>query len=232
MKIIAVIPCLDEENFIADIVSRAMVYVDRVLVIDDGSTDATATVAQKAGAEVIRHATRKGAGAATRSGFEAALKLGADIVVTLDGDGQHNPDEIPLVVRPVQEGKADVAIGSRFLRESKVSRYRKFGIDLITWLYNFGHKVKISDAQSCFRAHSRKALDHITITYPGFGFSIETLVQARKHGLIIMEVPVSCIYHDSGSTEHPIIHGLSVASSVLEIRVKEEIFNRVDKQIK
>lgn len=230
MKIIAVIPCLDEENFIEDIVSRALVHVDRVLVIDDGSSDATAAVAQKAGAEVISHTTRRGAGAATRTGFEAALKLGADIVVTLDGDGQHDPDETPAVVRPVQEGKANVTIGSRFLREAKVNRYRKFGIDLITWLYNFGHKVKISDAQSCFRAYSRKALDHITITYPGFGFSVETLVQARKHGLIMIEVPVSCIYHDSGSTEHPVAHGWSVAVSVLEIRVKEEIFNRVNER--
>jgi len=224
MKIIAVIPCLNEENFIADVVVKALKHVDRVFVIDDGSTDHTAAIARQAGADVISHEKRRGAGAATRTGFEAALKLGADVVVTLDGDGQHNPDEIPAVIRPVIAGKADVTIGSRFMREANVSRYRKFGIDLITWLYNIGYKNKISDAQSGFRAFNRKALAHIAITYPGFGFSIETLVQARKHGLIMIEVPVSCIYHDSSSTEHPVAHGWSVALAIVKIRVVEEIF--------
>jgi len=219
MKIIAVIPCLDEENFIEDIVSRALVHVDRVLVIDDGATDATAAVAQKAGAEVISHAIRKGAGAATRTGFEAALKLGADIVVTLDGDGQHNPDEIPLLVQPVREGKADLVIGSRFLRAAEVPRYRKFGIDMITWMYNFGSNVKITDAQSGFRAHSRRLLESVSITHDDFGFSVDVLVQARKKGLLIKEVPISCIYHDQGSTENPVIHGLSVAAAVAWIRI-------------
>lgn len=230
MKVVAVIPCLNEEQFIGDVVAKALKHVDKVFVIDDGSTDRTADVARHAGAEVISHTRSLGAGAATRTGFEAAVKYGADIVVTLDGDGQHDPCEIPTVIRPVLEGKADVTIGSRFLREAKVSRYRKFGVDVITWLYNIGHKIKISDAQSGFRAYNRKTLGHIAITYPGFGFSIETLVQARKHGLIIIEVPITCIYHDSGSTEHPVTHGLSVAFSVLKIRVKEELFNMADKQ--
>jgi len=230
MKIIAIIPCLDEASFIGDVVSSAAKFVDGVIVIDDGSKDNTAGVARNAGAEVIIHPSRQGAGAATRTGFETALKYGADIVVTLDGDGQHDPNEIPVLVKPLLEGKADVTIGSRFLREAKVSRYRKFGIDVITWLYNVGHKVKINDAQSGFRAYNKKALSHINITYAGFGFSIETLVQARKHGLIISEVPVSCIYHSAGSTQHPIPHGLNVAFSVLTIRIREEIFNLGDKR--
>ncbi len=230
MKIIAIIPCLDEANFIGDVVSSAAKFVDTVIVIDDGSKDDTARVARNAGAEVISHPGRRGAGAATRTGFETALRYGADIVVTLDGDGQHDPSEIPVLVQPLMEGKADITIGSRFLREATVSRYRKFGIDVITWLYNVGHKSKIDDAQSGFRAYNKKALSRINITYAGFGFSIETLVQARKHGLIISEAPVSCIYHGSGSTEHPIKHGLNVAFSVLKIRAEEELLNRGDKR--
>jgi len=230
MKIIAVIPCLDEAQFIGNVVSSTVKFVDKVIVINDGSKDNTAEVAQSAGAEVISHTRRRGAGAATRAGFEAAVKYGADIVVTLDGDGQHDPCEIPILIKPVLEGKADVTIGSRFLREAKVNRYRKFGIDVITWLYNIGHNAKIHDAQSGFRAYNRKALDIIAITYPGFGFSIETLVQVRKHGLKISEVAVSCIYHESGSTEHPVTHGLNVALSVLKIRLKEEFFNMDVKQ--
>ncbi|MBM4453829.1 MAG: glycosyltransferase family 2 protein, partial [Chloroflexi bacterium] len=113
-KIIAAIPCLNEAQFIADIVTKAKKYVDRVIVIDDGSTDRTSEIARDAGADVIRHEKRKGAGAATQSGFQAARTNGADILVTLDGDGQHNPDEIPALISPITEGKADLVIGSRF----------------------------------------------------------------------------------------------------------------------
>jgi glycosyltransferase involved in cell wall biosynthesis len=226
MKIIAIIPCLNEEHFISDVVFQTIKHVDKVIVIDDGSKDATARIAREAGAEVISHPGSQGAGAATRTGFEAALKSGADIVVTLDGDGQHDPSEIPQVIQPVFDGKADLVIGSRFLAEAKVSLYRKLGIDVITWLYNAGHRDKIVDAQSGFRAYSRRALECINITSPGFGFSIETLVQARKHGLTICEVPATCIYHSSGSTEHPVTHGLSVAWSVVWLRLVYELFPR------
>jgi glycosyltransferase involved in cell wall biosynthesis len=218
--IIAVIPCLNEELFIAGIVSGALPHVDRVLVIDDGSTDATSSVAQKAGAEVIRHVERRGAGAATRSGFEEAIKFGADIVVTLDGDGQHNPAEIPLLLRPILDGEADLVIGSRFIEhETNVPFYRKFGIDIITWMYNLGSKVKVTDAQSGFRAHSRKLLESVAVTHDDFSFSVEVLVKARNKGFHIQEVPVSCLYHDQGSTSNPILHGLGVAFAVASIRI-------------
>ena len=143
----------------------------------------------------------------------------------MDGDGQHNPDEIPALLAPVLEGKADLVIGSRFLSATKVPRHRKLGIDIITWLYNVGHKDKIADGQSGFRAYSRKTIETIKITYPGFGFSIQSLVQPRKNKLKITEVPISCIYHYSGSTLDPLTHGLSVAWAVVQIRIEEELLN-------
>ncbi|MGA2368382.1 MAG: glycosyltransferase family 2 protein [Dehalococcoidia bacterium] len=221
-KVVAVIPCLNEERFIGGVVTRAAGYVNKVIVVDDGSADHTAQAAIQAGAEVIRHPASRGAGAATKTGLEAALKAGADIIVTLDGDNQHDPDEIPILLKPFTTGEADIVIGSRFLREACVPAYRKLGIDIITWLYNAGHKERIVDAQSGFRAYSRKAAEAVNITYPGFGFSIQTLVQARKKGLKIVEAPISCIYHDAGSTVNPFIHGLSVALAVFKIRMKEE----------
>ena len=115
-KLIAAIPCLNEEQFIGDVVTRARKYVDKVIVIDDGSTDNTSEVAKAAGAHVIRHKARQGAGAATRAAFEAAKKCDADVLITLDGDGQHNPDEIPRVLAPILHNKADLVIGSRFLQ--------------------------------------------------------------------------------------------------------------------
>ena len=215
MKIIAVIPCLNEEHFIKDVVVKTINYVDKVIVIDDGSKDATARVAQEAGAEVVSHPRSQGAGAATRTGFETALKHGADIVVTIDGDGQHNPEEIPRLLAPILKGQADLVIGSRFLDpDTNMPHYRKLGIDAITWLYNWGSPVRVSDSQSGFRAHSRKLLEAVRITRKDFSFSIEVLVKSRRLGLVIAEVPVSCLYHASGSTMDPLSHGLRVAWSV------------------
>lgn len=225
-KVIAVIPCFNEERFISGVVSRAKKYVDEVLVVDDGSIDNTSAVAEKAGAIVFKHPQKLGAGAGTRTGINEALVHGADIIVTLDGDGQHDPDEIPVIIQPIIDGQCDVVIGSRFLRTAAIARYRKFGIAVITWAYNFGCAKKIVDAQSGFRAYSRKAAEALHITYPGFGFSIQTLVQIRKQGLKIAEQPISCIYHDAGSTLNPIAHGLNVLWSVIKIRLREELFDR------
>lgn len=224
-KVVAAIPCLNEEPFIGDIVSRARGFVDEVIVIDDGSTDRTADVARSAGAYVVKHDVRQGAGAATRSAFEAAKKRGVDVLVTLDGDGQHNPDEIPQVMAPILRGEADLVIGSRFLKTDlkQAPKYRKFGIDVITWLYNFGSKVKVSDSQSCFRAHSRRLIQAVKITEEGFGFSIQVLIQARRKGFIIREIPISCIYHDQGSSLNPIVHGLGVAWKVIKLRFRDKL---------
>ncbi|MDD5648181.1 MAG: glycosyltransferase family 2 protein [Dehalococcoidia bacterium] len=224
MKIIAVIPCLNEAAFISDVVSKAIKHVDRVFVIDDGSGDRTAEVARQAGAEVIRHGKRRGAGAATRTGFLAALKEGADIVVTLDGDGQHDAAEIPKVTGPLMQGEADLVIGSRFVKPStNMPPYRNLGIDIITWLYNLGSKDKITDSQSCFRSYSRKLLETVDITRDDFGFSVEVLIKARKKGLKIVEVPASCYYHADSSTMDPITHGLGVAWSVIQLRAAIEL---------
>jgi glycosyltransferase involved in cell wall biosynthesis len=217
---IAVIPCLNEAQFIRNIVTRARRYVDEVIVVDDGSTDNTALAASGAGATVIAHKSRQGAGAATRTAFEAAKTFEADVLVTLDGDGQHNPDEIPQILDPIIRGEADLVIGSRFLNPhlEDVPRYRKFGIDVITWLYNIGSQTKVTDSQSGFRAYSRRLVEGINITEDGFGFSVQVLIQARKKGFVITEVPVSCIYHADGSTINPISHGLGVAFSVIKLR--------------
>ena len=230
MKTIAVIPCLDEEQFIGDVVAKALKHVDKVIVIDDGSTDGTADVARHAGAQVISHPHSMGAGAATRSGFLAALKEGYEVVVTLDGDGQHDADEIPNVIKPILDGKADLVIGSRFVNPStNMPPYRNLGIDIITWLYNTGSKVKITDSQSCFRAHSLKLLESINITRADFGFSVEVLIRARNKRLKIVEVPASCLYHARGSSMNPIAHGLSVAWSVIQLRFMTELLNRDNK---
>ncbi len=223
-KVIAAIPCYRTELYVGDVVSRAKKYVDQVIVVDDGSDDGTGEVAREAGALVIRHEKNRGYGEAIKSCFEAARSNGADILVTLDGDGQHNPDEIPRVISPILKGEANLVIGSRFLaNEHSVPRYRKFGIGVITFLWNFGSKVKVSDTQSGFRAYSKKVFESFPLREQGMAVSIEILEKARKRGAVIKEVPISCVYVSSTINFKAIKHGLSVALSVIKIRLKNSL---------
>ena len=118
VMIVACIPAYNEEKTIAKIVIGARKYVHQVIVGDDGSDDMTAEIAESLGAIVVRHGDNLGKGAILRSLFEASLKAGATVVVTLDADGQHDPRDIPIVVRPVLDGKADLSIGARFSAET------------------------------------------------------------------------------------------------------------------
>lgn len=222
--ITVVIPCYNEVDTIGDIVARAGRHADEVIVADDGSTDGTAFVAREAGAKVVRSNKRQGFGRNVMTGISCALSNGkADIVVTLDGDGQHDPDEIPCVVEYVRQDEADMVIGARFLEKHKIPVYRKCGIKVITWLYNVGHKRKINDAQSCFRAYRRELLEALTFEDGTFGFSTEILVKARKAGFRIREVPIRCIYHRDirmNSTMNPVAQGVSVAVSTVWWRLR------------
>ncbi|MBS7281182.1 MAG: glycosyltransferase family 2 protein [Candidatus Freyarchaeota archaeon] len=220
------IPAFNEERSIARVVLKAQRYADVVIVCDDGSSDLTAEIAERLGAEVVRHKERLGYGAAVRSLFRRAKELGADVFVTLDGDGQHEPSEIPGVVGAVVEGGADVAIGSRFVDERLVRGmpwYRRFGVRFITRLANNSAKSRVRDAQSGFRAYSRRALEVLGLTEDGMGVSVEILLEAQKHGLRVREVAASCSYDEElePSELNPVRHGVSVVMAVVR-RVVEE----------
>lgn len=228
MKTIAVIPTYNEENTIAQVVKDTQNHCDDIIVVDNNSTDKTAVKAYESvvGGIFVFEEYTQGAGAATRKGIGKALELGADIVITLDGDGQHNPAHIPWLLSPFSaEHSPDIVIGSRFWgKGNKIPLYRSFGIKIITWLFNVGAKHKITDSQCGFRAFSRKTLESIGIEENGFGFSIEMLVKARKKGLWIVEVPITCVYHGNlkqNSTLNPIRHGLGVALKTIKWRIWE-----------
>lgn len=221
LNVIAAIPCFNTKRFIEDVVSRTKKYVGQVIAIDDGSSDGTAEAARAAGALVINHSVNRGYGEAIKSCFGAAKVNTADILITIDGDGQHNPDEIPRLLAPILQGEADLVIGSRFLGDQgNMPRYRRFGIRVITFLFNVGSKTKVSDAQSGFRAYSKRALITVSSTEAGMSVSVETLIKARAAGLRIKEVATSCQYHPYSSSLNPISHGLGVAFSVVKLRLK------------
>src|SRR4030042_4859375 len=180
-RTLAVIPCFNEEATIGSVVLKAKKYVDEVVVIDDGSSDKTAKIAEYAGAIVLRHNGNKGYGAALKSGFEYARENNFDIMTVLDGDGQHDADQIQTVMWPVTEGKADICVGSRFLDSTgnMVPMYRHFGIAVLTKFTNAGSdkENKVTDGQSGFRAYSRKAIEHIALKEAQMGASVEIVMQ-------------------------------------------------------
>jgi len=220
VSLLAAIPAFNEQKTIGSVVLTAQRYATRVIVIDDGSEDETAWVAEQAGATVIRHPTNRGYGAALRSCFEYARESEFEVLVILDGDGQHRPEMIPQVVAPVDEGRADVSIGSRFMDGTKaegVPGYRKFGIRVITKLTNLGtrHSGKITDAQSGFRAYSRAALPAIDPVEADTGASAERVWAADRRGLRIVEGPIEVDYYGKKSVRGPIKHGVSVIGSMV-----------------
>lgn len=221
--IVAGIPAYNEEKTIAKVILLAQKYADMVVVCDDGSQDMTTDIAQKLGAVVIRHSKNMGYGYALQSLFKKANALNADILLTLDADGQHDAREIPVLTQPILEDKADVVIGSRFLSGSKgIPSYRRLGIKLLTKFTNSGKKNHISDAQCGFRAYNRRALESITMYEEGMGASAEILMKAGDEGLRVVEVPVQVHYKDlETSTHNPLGHGLSVLSTIIKLVVEE-----------
>jgi glycosyltransferase involved in cell wall biosynthesis len=222
------IPAFNEATMIAQVILEAQKYADAVVVCDDGSNDMTGAIAKRLGAYVVRHKRNLGYGASIKSLFKHARELNADVLVTLDADGQHNPEEIPKVVKPIIQGVADLVIGSRFI-ETKGTKemplYRRLGAQLITKLVNGSSKNGISDAQSGFRAYNRQALERLSPFEDGMGASVEILLKASKQDLKICEVPSSCKYHNgdvANSTEHPLTHGIGVIMSIVRFIVEEK----------
>ncbi len=213
---LACIPAYNEEKYIQDVIKKSLPHVDSVIVCDDGSTDNTAKIAKDAGAIVISQ-KNQGYGAAISTLFEYARNQNAQIMITLDGDGQHNPDQIPLLVDAITDHNVDVAIGSRFLDDTtKASGYRKTGIKIITSASNYGTDFKVSDSQSGFRAYSKNAIDAIHPTEQGMSVSTEILLKISNKGLSLAEVPITVSYNGDTSEQHSVPHGLSVLANTLK----------------
>jgi len=223
LKTIAAIPCFNTERSIAEVIKKTREYVDEVIVINDGSWDKTAEIASAAGAKVINHNNNLGYGAAIKSCLAAFQNSNADVLVTIDGDGQHNPAEIPSLIELVLDKQADLVIGSRFINNQlKMPHYRKFGIGVITFLWNSGSKIKITDSQSGFRVYSKKVVTDLRLKENGMSISIEILEKIRKKHSKICEVPITCSYglDNSRLNINAIKHGMRVSLSVIRIRME------------
>jgi len=228
---IVVVPAYNEAISIANVIKESLKHSSKVIVVDNNSSDNTFQVAESNGAEVIE-CDIQGVGAATRFGIMEALKYNPDVIITLDSDGQHDPSEIDKVCEPIEKDLADVVIGSRFLSDGDMPRYRKLGNDIISIAYNYYSETRIRDTQSCFRAFTRDIANRIVLTEDGFGFSTEFLIKARKLGARIVEVPIKCIYFDDfaqNSTLNPVKHGVNVLMKTEKWRMKEDFWSMLKK---
>jgi len=214
IRVLAGIAAYNEARYVGSVVLQARQYVDEVIVIDDGSTDKTAKVAELAGATVIRHTENRGKGAAIQSILAEAKKRNLDVLVLLDADSQHNPNEIPALVKPISEG-FDLVIGSREAQKDKTPRYRRIGQKVIFRSSRLASKANVADSESGFRALSPKAINELDLKAHGFAIESEMITCAADKNLKITEVPISNIYTKDGSTLHPIRHGIDVLSQII-----------------
>ena len=217
MKITVGIPAYNEEKNIAKIIVELKKVADQIIVCNDGSTDSTSIIAESLGATVIKHPKNLGYGSAIPSIFLKAREINAEILVTIDADGQHKIEDIKKVIKPVVHGQADISIGSRFLEEGdNTPKDRKLGIKIITKVTNSSLSEKITDAQSGFRAYNNKVLQSLTPSDSGMGISTEILIKSSSLGLKIAEVPTEIQYEGETSSQNPVSHGTEVLMSTLK----------------
>ena len=219
--ITAIIPCHNEEKFIGSIVRKTLNYVDSIVVIDNVSTDNTGRIALDNGATVV-NCSIKGCGLAIRTGIDFALRNNeSEIFVILDGDGQHDPEDIPCLVDPLQSGIADFVIGNRFLNHYTGPFYRSAGIRFINALYNIGLETKIKDTQCGFRAFTRDVASSINLTENGFALSIEQLIKINRNGYRVSQIPIKCIYNNGHvHSTNPLLHGLQISKAIIKWRIR------------
>jgi len=216
-QVVVVIPAYNEERFIGSVILRVQKLVDKIIVVDDGSVDATGEIARAAGAIVMRHEKNQGKGVALNTGFCFARTLEPEVVITLDADGQHVPEEIVKLSAPILDGKADIVVGSRYLENtSKVPRHRIWGHRFFNMMTGQASGISLSDSQSGFRAFSKRALE--TITFKSSSFSVESEMQflASEQNLNIVEVPIT-IHYDEKPKRSVMVHGLIVLNGLLRL---------------
>jgi len=217
MNITIGIPAFNEEKNIGKIIITLKKITNHIIVCDDGSSDLTREIAEGLGAKVISHTKNMGYGEAIKSIFNEAKKNETDILVTFDADGQHRPEDIMSLTKPIIDQHAEVVIGSRFLKnETDMPKYREIGVKVLTKVTNMSIKENLTDSQSGLRAYQKKVLQNITLTDSGMGISTEILIKSHQKEFKIVEVPIQILYGKDTSTHNPVSHGTSVLLSTIK----------------
>jgi hypothetical protein len=219
-RVAVVIPAYNEESSIGQVLTRIPERVcsveTAVLVVDDGSRDGTGDVARAHGAAVARHVINRGGGAALRTGYRLMADSGAAVVVTLDADGQHLPEEMSRLVRPVLDGEVDVAHGSRVLGHAEPNHYaRELGVVFFNRLVSLITRTKVSDCSNGYRAVRASVLPQLVLRQDQFHTS-EFMIEAIKRGVPAREVPVTVAKRLHGHSKKPAVvrYGLGFANAI------------------
>ena len=226
-NITVILPAYNEEVSIGSITLLTKLYADNVVVIDDGSTDRTAEVAKKAGAQVIVHEVSKGKAESLKTGFKAAADMGADIIVTMDSDGQYNPADIPNLVAPIIKGDAEMVNGSRYLnypgKNSPI--YRRVGQTLQDTTAKMNFNLKITDTQSGFRAYAASTKSIFRFSGKKTSIENEMLVDAGRSGIRITEVEIGAYNNLRTSIRNPAKYIIGALKTVVEdIEVNKPLY--------
>ena len=204
LRSIAIVPAYNEEGSLSTVIEELHAAEPdlEIVVVNDGSTDATGRVAAAAGVAVVNLPFNVGIGGAVQTGYQYALEHGFELAIQVDGDGQHDPREIGQVVEPILDGRADLVVGTRFVRGGgyRGTRLRRVGIRLFAAVVSLLVRQRVSDTTSGFRAVNRKALRLFAAEYPHDYPEVESIVLLSRHGLRMLEVPVQMRVRETGNS--------------------------------
>jgi glycosyltransferase involved in cell wall biosynthesis len=203
-SVLAIIPAYGEERFIGQVVRQVLQHVQAVLVVDDGSPDGTAGAAEAAGAKVIRHATNLGKGAALKTGLEYAVSTEAAFFLFLDGDGQHDPSEIPAFIDAINRSNADLVVGNRMRNLESMPLIRRWTNKFMSWQIGRICKISIPDSQCGFRLARKELLPVLMAPSNRFEFESESIILATRQGFRLDFVPIRTIYTNQHSKIRPL----------------------------
>jgi glycosyltransferase involved in cell wall biosynthesis len=223
MRHVIILPAFNEAPAIGEVIRDIHRHgFPRIIVVDDGSRDDTGAVAQERGAYVVNHRLNRGKGAAVKTGMEAAKLFGADVIITMDADGQHQAKDIYALIRPILSGHCDIALGTRQWQSREIPRRRVWqnrAANTATWLL---YQQWVADSQSGFRAYSRLAAECIDTAADYYDFDSDVIREIKAHRLRFAEVPISVRYTpyaSTKSTRQSLGSGLVTAARMLWQRV-------------
>ncbi len=216
-KICIIIPAYNEEKIIASVLKKVKALNMDVLVVDDGSTDSTVELARKNGAMVLENKQNQGKGAALKKGFDHVLRSDYHAVITMDGDGQHDPVSIKEFINKQQKTNADIVIGNRMRNTENMPLIRIITNRFMSWIISRASKQRIPDTQCGFRLIKRKILENITLIASRYDMESEILIKSAKKGYKIESVPIEAIYRGERSKIHPVLDTLRFIKTYLRL---------------
>ena len=202
--VLAIVPAYCEGRFVGQVVRQILHYVQAVLVVDDGSSDNTASEAEAAGAKVIRHSANQGKGAALKTGLAYAVSIEAPFFLFLDGDGQHDPSEIPAFIDAINRTNADLVVGNRMRNLQSMPIIRRWTNQFMSWQIGRICNIQIPDSQCGFRLARKELLPVLLAPSNRFEFESESIILAARQGFRLGFVPIRTIYTDQHSKIRPL----------------------------